>query len=102
MNTLSWKCPSCTTKAHVKEWNHVTLSESELIFQCQNWRCGLIWMCRCTIVSTTSPSKMPNPEVEKLIPLSPRAKQRLERDIRQDAACGKPKSRAKKNSTALT
>jgi len=45
---------------------------------------------------------MPNPEVEKLIPLSPRAKRRLEREAQQETACEKPQSRAKKKSTALT
>lgn len=62
-STLSIRCPHCKSKAATRSSREITPIYREVYFGCNNVLCGHTYKAGISIVSTISPSAIPDPAV---------------------------------------
>lgn len=71
MQTYRILCPHCGTKARIAKSIQLAPTYKEYTCQCTNPECGYVWVAGMTPVRALSPSARPDPEVDRVIPVSP-------------------------------
>ncbi len=67
-STLSIRCPHCKSKATTRSSREITPIYREVYLACQNILCGHTYKAAISVVSTISPSAIPDPAI--CIPLA--------------------------------
>ena len=74
MNVIGMKCPHCGMLATARTSRELSRTLREVKYQCRDIECGHTWMATLEAVRTLSPSGKPDPEIEAVLPFSPRSK----------------------------